>query len=84
MSEYERKDEAAIWKNDRREKETHPHYTGDAVIDGVQYYVSAWTKKEGASEKAPVLSLRFTKKDERQGGGSAPAAPASDMDDMPF
>ena len=82
MSEYERKDEAALWINDKREKDTHPHLRGTAVVEGVEYYVSAWKKKDGAHEKAPVLSLRFTKKDEREGGGSA--APSGDGEDLPF
>ncbi len=27
--------EGAIWKNEKREKDTHPHFTGSATIEGV-------------------------------------------------
>jgi hypothetical protein len=61
---YEKKDmSGSLFKNDRREKDTHPHATGTAIIDGVEYWVSAWTK-DGA--KGKFQSLSFKRKDERK------------------
>lgn len=60
---YEQKDmSGTLFKNDKREKDTHPHATGTAIIDGVEYWVSAWTK-EGA--KGKFQSLSFKPKQER-------------------
>jgi hypothetical protein len=60
---YEQKDNSGtLFKNDKREKDTHPHATGTAMIDGVEYWVSAWTK-EGA--KGKFQSLAFQPKQAR-------------------
>jgi hypothetical protein len=58
-----REGQGSLFKNDKREKDTHPHATGTALIGGVEYWVSAWTK-EGA--KGKFQSLAFKPKDERQ------------------
>jgi hypothetical protein len=55
---YELKDNSgSIFRNDKREKDTHPHGTGKCMIDGVLYYVSAWTK-EGANGRFQSLSFK--------------------------
>jgi hypothetical protein len=78
---YEQKDlQGVLFKNDKREKDTHPHATGRCLIDGVEYWISAWTK-EGANGK--FQSLAFKRKDEKP--SEKPAAPDPFEDDsMPF
>ena len=40
----------ALFTNNKREKETHPHYNGKATINGPEDYVSSWVSdKEGVS-----------------------------------
>lgn len=63
MAEYDNNNQIAIWKNDNREKETHPHYKGNGMVDGTEYWVSAWRAAEDASPNAPVLKIRLTAKD---------------------
>ena len=61
---FEQKDNSgSLFKNDKREKDTHPHAKGSAKIDGVDYWVSAWTKTKDGGEK--WQSLAFKRKDER-------------------
>lgn len=61
---YEKKDmSGTLFKNDKREKDTHPNATGTAIINGVEYWVSAWTK-DGA--KGKFQSLAFKPKEERR------------------
>jgi len=61
---YEKKDmSGTLFKNDKREKDTHPNATGTAIIGGVEYWVSAWTK-DGA--KGKFQSLAFKPKEERR------------------
>jgi hypothetical protein len=53
----EKKDNSGVlFTNNKREKETHPHYNGKATINGTEYYVSSWVK-EGKTGK--FLSLSF-------------------------
>ena len=60
---YEQRDNSGtLFKNDKREKDSHPHATGSAMIGGVEYWVSAWTK-EGA--KGKFQSLAFKPKQDR-------------------
>lgn len=63
---YEQKDNSgSLFKNDRREKETHPNAKGSAMIDGVEYWVSAWTKE--ARDGSKYQSLSFQRKEAKSG-----------------
>ena len=52
----------SIFKNDRKEKETHPDGKGSALIDGVEYWVSSWTKQDRKGN--PYRSLSFQRKEQ--------------------
>ena len=81
---YEMKpDSGSLFKNDKREKETHAHARGSALIDGVSYYVDAWTNTDKNGNK--YQSLKFKRKDTQaaQSGGGWQAR-ADDLNDDPF
>lgn len=88
---YEKKDmSGTLFRNDKREKDTHPHAQGTAIIDGIEYWISAWTK-DGA--KGKFQSLAFKRKEsavsqikERHESDSYGNQPANfdDMDTIPF
>jgi hypothetical protein len=62
MSDFKQRDMSGVlFKNDKREKETHPNAKGAALIDGVEYWVSAWTK-EGKAGKFQSLSFERKQK----------------------
>ena len=82
MAKYEQKDmSGTLFKNERREKDTHPHATGTALIGGVEYWVSAWTK-EGKSGK--FQSLSFRRKEEKRPDGTVKHNPGNLDEDVPF
>lgn len=79
QQQFDKRDRGALFKNDRRERETQPEYTGSINIGGEEYWLSAWVK-EGRSGK--FLSLSATPKETRPVEKSADLA--SIGDDMPF
>ena len=90
---YDDTNRGAIWGNDRKEKETQPDFKGNANVDGVEYWVSAWKRGPDDNPKGPSLRFSFTKKDEQPGAVAAPSAPppsnvtefgGKGSDDIPF
>ncbi len=78
---YEQRDmSGSLFRNDKKTSDSHPNAKGSAMIDGVEYWVSAWTKRDKNGN--PWQSLAFTRKD-----SSLPAAPTPETDDddiLPF
>jgi hypothetical protein len=63
---YEQKDNSgALFKNSRKEQPNQPDYTGTVVIDGVEYWLSAWVK-ESKNSGQKFFSLSFKPKEERR------------------
>ena len=81
---YEQRDNSgSLFKNDKREKDTHPNARGSCMIDGVAYWIDAWTK-EGASGKWQSLSFK-RKEEKREENRQEKALSVADMaDDIPF
>jgi hypothetical protein len=79
---YEQRDNSgSLFKNDKREKDTHPNATGQAMVDGVAYWVSAWTKE---SKNGKWQSLSFKKKEEKNGSQTKRNPGPMSEDDTPF
>ena len=78
---YEQKDNSgALFRNDRKESDSHPDYKGDAKIGGLDYWVSGWiNEKKGDGKK--YLKLSYKLKDAQP--AAAPPLPKADADD-PF
>ena len=76
---YDNELTGALFINKKRETDKHPNAKGQAQIDGVEYWVSAWTNVSKAGEK--YQSLKFQRKD------AAPSQQQSEPDlndDVPF
>ena len=63
---YDNTNRGSIWKNERKESDTHPDFTGSLNVNGVEFYVSAWKRKPDANPKAPALSFSIKPKDEHR------------------
>jgi hypothetical protein len=59
-----RENSGTLHKNSKREKDTHPNLRGECLIDGVAYWVDAWTKD---ARSGKWLSLSFKRKDQPTG-----------------
>lgn len=82
MSTYEQKpDTGALFINDKREKDTQPNAKGSALIDGVEYWVSAWTNTSSKGTK--YQSLKFERKSEKFDNTAELQSEALN-DDVPF
>lgn len=81
---YEQKDmSGSLFKNDRKEKDTHADYRGSALIGGVEMWMDAWLNESSSGTK--YMSLKFKPKDAAATTSAQPAAFDSDLDDdVPF
>lgn len=63
-STYQHKDNSgSVFPNDKKESDSHPDFRGSAVIEGREYWVSAWnrTSKDGSKE---YLGIELTAKEQ--------------------
>ena len=84
---YQQKDNSgSLFKNDRKESDTHPDYKGPALIGGIEHWLDAWINETSDGRK--YMSVKFKPKDAQGGGGTAPRTNRSfetDLeDDVPF
>ena len=72
MADFDNTNRGSIWKNEKkREGKQDADFTGSLNVNGVEYWVNAWKRKEGAADKAPALSFSIRPKDD-QGQQAAP------------
>ena len=80
---YDNTNRGSIWKNDKKETDNHPDFKGTMDVEGVEYWVSAWKRKEGANPNAPALSFTIKAKEDMP---KDPQGSNDDFedDDIPF
>jgi triacylglycerol esterase/lipase EstA (alpha/beta hydrolase family) len=80
---YEMKpNSGSLWKNVKKEADHHADYTGTVLIDGVEYWQSAWINSTSSGVK--YFGQKFTRKEAKpENSYQKPAAVVMD-DDIPF
>lgn len=81
---FDRTNTGTLGKNKRKEKDTHPDYSGQINIEGVDYWLSAWVKTGNNNEK--FFSMAVKPKDQDVQTQNNPSKQTSkDVDeDLPF
>jgi uncharacterized protein (DUF736 family) len=86
---YDNTNRGALFKNERKEKDTQPDYTGSLNVDGVDFFLDAWLKTADSGRK--FMSVSVKRKEKQSAAPAAPAprsAPARQApqpdDDVPF
>jgi uncharacterized protein (DUF736 family) len=74
MSSYDNTNTGALFKNDKRESDSHPTHTGSLDVEGVEYWISAWVNESKAGKK--YFSIKLRAKD-----AAAKPKPKADYDD---
>ena len=81
---YEMKpDTGSLFKNDRKEKDTHADYRGSLNVGGVEYWIDAWLNESANGTK--YMGLKVKPKEARNEAPTRRQPAAADLDDdVPF
>lgn len=89
MTDYDNSNTGALFRNDKKETEKHPDYTGSGEITcphcgkSFEFWISAWIK---IAKKTAQKFFSFAFKPKDQPAARPPAPPPADEfdDDLPF
>jgi hypothetical protein len=86
MADYDNTNRGILGRNDKRENDKQPEFTGNINIEGVDYWLNGWVKerKDGSGK---FFSLSVKPKEQR--GGNFAAKPKKNLseqldDNIPF
>jgi len=74
---------ANLFKNERKESQNHPDYTGSIMINGQEHYFSAWIK-EGKKGKFMSVSVGKPKEQKAFKARGDDEMPKIQDDEIPF
>jgi hypothetical protein len=81
MAFEQRDNSGSLFKNERKDKDSHPDYTGNGMIDGKGFWFSAWIKKDRNGKS--FMSMSFKPKEDQPPQRQAPRQQARQPDRAP-
>jgi uncharacterized protein (DUF736 family) len=69
--DYDNTNRGALFRNSRKEKDSHPDHQGTLNVGGVDYWISAWVKTSGKGQKYFSLSVKPKEAREAANGNDA-------------
>ena len=87
---YDNTNSGVLFKNDRKQKDSHPDYQGQINVNGTNFWLSAWIKssKDGTKRMSLAVKPKEAKGDDRrpERGAQPSKAIVDDFDDesVPF
>jgi uncharacterized protein (DUF736 family) len=87
VSQYQQKDmSVSLFKNEQKQTDRHPDYSGTATINGVEMFMDAWIKTADTGRK--WMSFSFKAKEKQAKAAETPPRrfpPKSEpSDDIPW
>jgi len=67
MSDYDNTDKGALFKNDKKETDSHPDYKGSINVEGKDYWLSSWINTSKKGVKYMSLSVQSKEESHQQG-----------------
>lgn len=89
MTAYDNTNQGVLFRNDDKQKDTHPDYRGSVNVNGTEFWLSAWIKTS-QRDGSKFMSLSVRKKDgqeertKQQQSRSGPQRRNDDDSDVPF
>ena len=84
-NQYDNTNRFILSRNERRESDRHPEFTGSINIDGVEYWLNAWVqeRKDGSGK---FFSGSVKPKEEKKSAPSRSSKPLREElnDEIPF
>jgi uncharacterized protein (DUF736 family) len=87
VSKYEQKDmSGSLFKNEQKQTDRHPDYSGTATIDGVEMFMDAWLKTADTGRKWMSFSFKPKQQQAAKPAAKQPARQQRDepTDDIPW
>ncbi|WP_315775119.1 MULTISPECIES: hypothetical protein [unclassified Bradyrhizobium] len=83
--DYDNTNRGALFKNEHRNSDRSPDYTGKLNVDGTEYWLSAWLQKAKDGSRYMSVAVRQQDSEAREAKQAKASSKNADIDDeIPF
>lgn len=84
MADFDNTNRGVLFRNSKKEQDSHPDYTGKINVEGVDWELSAWIKDSKAGIKFFSISVRPPYKPKEDSKPKPKESKGFINDDIPF